>query len=117
MLCAHLKTSTQTTKGFCVQDKRLGGSGRDEGSKIEKDNVIGRDHAYIKELPAPLGNGSFSYEIPARWRVMGDDGSQREFSWSNQHFSITADGTDRVSKFGLHVHFNRFSTIINFTKL
>ena len=70
---------------------------------IEKNNVIGRDHAYIKELPAPWGNGSFSYEIPARWRVMGDDGSQREFSWSNQHFSITADGTVRVSKFGLHV--------------
>jgi hypothetical protein len=27
-LCAHLKTSTQTKKGFCVQDKRLGGSER-----------------------------------------------------------------------------------------
>ena len=70
---------------------------------IEKDNIIGDDHAYVEELPRPWDNGSFSWEVPARWRVMDNGDSEKEFPWSNQQFSITSEGTVRVSKFGLQV--------------
>ena len=55
------------------------------------------------ELPRPWDNGSFSWEVPARWRVMDNGDSEKEFPWSNQQFSITSEGTVRVSKFGLQV--------------
>ena len=55
------------------------------------------------ELARPWDNGSFSWEVPARWRVMDNGDSEKEFPWSNQQFSITSEGTVRVSKFGLQV--------------
>jgi len=49
-------------------------------------------------LPSPYRPGSFTWPIPARWRIPG--GPTNNFTWSDQVFSIDGSGTFSVSKFG-----------------
>lgn len=51
-------------------------------------------------LPPWNGGGEFTWPIPAKWKV-GDDGATNDLhNWSDQVFSMDANGTFSVTKFG-----------------
>jgi hypothetical protein len=70
---------------------------------VGNDNAMGTDHAFADFLPKPWESGSFSWDIPACWRVCGDEIEGNQFEWSNQVFTIDSFGTVGVMKFGLCV--------------
>ena len=84
-------------------------------SRVSEGNYIGTDTAAAMNLPRPWTDGSFSWEIPARWRLAYDETIEGSVEWSSQAFTIDAQGTVSVSKFGLRAerHTNQVSTVIS----
>jgi hypothetical protein len=78
------------------------GNGADVPHGIGQDNLVGggMDHCYLSPLASPwTPGGSFTWHIPAVWRVVGD-GRTNNLPWSDQLFSLDAIGTLTISKFG-----------------
>ena len=67
---------------------------------VSDGNHVGRDLASSGVCQPPWSHGSFSWPIPANWRVRGDSASANALSWSDQHFAIDSSGSVAVSKFG-----------------
>jgi hypothetical protein len=59
-------------------------------------NYYGNDSQH---LPPPWSAGSFTWQIPALWRVVGDS-STHSLSWSDQVFSLDGSGTLTITKYG-----------------
>jgi hypothetical protein len=54
----------------------------------------GSDH-----LPPPWSGGTFTWQIPALWEVVGDS-STHSLPWSDQVFSLDGSGTMTITKYG-----------------
>jgi hypothetical protein len=72
--------------------------GTDVYNKISDDDF---DHCYITStaLPGPWYPGSFTWEIPAWWKV-GDLPPTNHLDWTPQIFSIASDGKATIQKLG-----------------
>lgn len=81
------------------------GNGADVWHPIGYNNLIGDNmdncfYAGSNILPSPwTPGGSFTWEIPALWRV-GSTGATNSLSWSDQVFTLSANGTLMIQKFG-----------------
>jgi hypothetical protein len=81
-------------------------AGADKWHPIGYNNLIldDVDNAYYEGatlLPSPWSpGGGFKWEIPAGWRVMDAIGVTNPLPWSDQVFTLGADGRMSVSKFG-----------------
>jgi hypothetical protein len=76
------------------------GNGADVWFSLSQDNSwpIDWDWAGLWGSPPPWSSGGFTWNIPARWKV--GNGSTNSMTGWNQIFSIDANGTVTVQKFG-----------------
>lgn len=77
------------------------GAGANQWHPIGCDNLIGdnMDHCYSAVFAPPWSpGGSFTWPIPAVWRV--GNGATNSLPWSDQVFTLGSDGTVTVQKFG-----------------
>ena len=74
----------------------------------------GEDTCYLECANAPWASGSYSWSIPAAWRVAGNSISH-PLPWSDQCFSIDTNGTVTIQKFGRTVtrNTNNVYTTVN----
>jgi hypothetical protein len=79
------------------------GNGADVWFPLDQNNYwpSSWDNAVLgpADVPAPWSAGSFTWVIPSKWTVVGSNVTNAMTGWS-QVFSIVADGTATVQKFG-----------------
>jgi hypothetical protein len=72
---------------------------------LNQDNSVGdgMDNCFYGTtslLPSPWSPGSFTWHIPALWKVGNDGSTNSNLGWSDQVFTLGEDGTMTVAKFG-----------------
>jgi hypothetical protein len=71
---------------------------------VSETNYLNYDEVYSGICSPPWEEGAFSWPIPAVWKVRNaDDSATNRLNWSDQSFSITANGTVTAKKFGYSV--------------
>ena len=105
----YFKNNTNIPPAVFIHGKD---NGADKWIEIYDCNDLGEDIVDIIHLPEPWEAGEFAMPVPARWRVIGSEGTNT-LLWSDMKFSIDADGATTVEKFNHGVKRSVDDVIVN----
>jgi len=104
--CVEVGTDASNITGYFLTNTPPShiGNGADEWFQLDQANAWPDtwDWASSYGWPSPWSSGSYTWDIPAQWKVVGSSETNSMTGWNQVH-SIDANGTVTVQKFGHNV--------------